>query len=114
MKEPRCPRDSGIFAFFGGKLAPVCIDFPREVMNMAKKPESIRLTAAAGGEALETALDPAAQTALARVLYGELYRGKARLTEWDPGAGESPGEGPVFVLEGGAWREISAETGETQ
>lgn len=81
---------------------------------MAKKPESIRLTAAAGEEALETALDPAAQTALARVLYGELYRGKARLTEWDPGAGESPGEGPVFVLEGGAWREISAETGEQQ
>ena len=104
MKEPRCPRDSGIFAFFGAKLAPVCIDFPREVMNMARPPESIRLTA----------LDPAAQTALARVLYGELYRGKARLTEWDPGAGESPGEGPVFVLEGGAWREISAETGEKQ
>lgn len=83
---------------------------PKEVILMPQKPKSILLTAAAGeGEPLG-ALSPEMQTALARVLYTELYRGKARLDIRDPGGGEMPGEG-AYILEKGTWHAVSPETG---
>ncbi len=78
---------------------------------MPQKPKTILLTAAVGEE--ETPLDelsPEMQTALARVLYTELYRGKARLDTRDPGGGEMPGE-DAYILEKGTWRAVSLEKG---
>jgi len=78
---------------------------------MPQKPKSILLTAAVGEEETPLGeLSPEMQGALARVLYTELYRGKARLDTRDPGGGAEPGEG-AYILEKGTWRAVSPETG---